>query len=71
MGNVLNEEITATFKKSANPLERKGFGTKISAATTDDDGATEANQATVLGALVLLTVPLSWGTYVPVGEWKP
>lgn len=43
---------------------------KISAATTDDDGETEEDQAKakLLGTLVLLTVPISWGTYVPVGK---
>ena len=66
--NVLKDERIAAFKKEASRVERNGFVTKLSAATTDDDGATEANQATLLGALVLLTVPLSWGTYVPVGE---
>jgi len=40
--------------------------TRISAATTDDDRGNIEDQATLLGTLVLLTVPLSWGTYVPV-----
>ncbi len=57
-----------TFSKSPSRVERNGFATRMCAATTDDDGAKEADQATLLGALVLLTVPLSWGTYVPVGE---
>jgi hypothetical protein len=41
---------------------------KISAATTDDDSGGEEGQEKLLGTLVLLTVPLSWGTYVPVGK---
>ena len=42
--------------------------TKLSAATTDDDSGGEGSQGTLIGTLVLLTVPLSWGTYVPVGK---
>ena len=44
--------------------------TRIAAATTDDDSGKGERRAALLGTLVLLTVPLSWGTYVPVGEWK-
>uniref|UniRef100_A0A7S4ANE6 EamA domain-containing protein n=1 Tax=Pseudo-nitzschia australis TaxID=44445 RepID=A0A7S4ANE6_9STRA len=40
--------------------------TKLSAATTDDENQSEEKKATLLGTLVLLTVPISWGTYVPV-----
>eukprot|EP00535_Pseudo-nitzschia_heimii_P002817 CAMPEP_0197185762 /NCGR_PEP_ID=MMETSP1423-20130617/12639_1 /TAXON_ID=476441 /ORGANISM="Pseudo-nitzschia heimii, Strain UNC1101" /LENGTH=414 /DNA_ID=CAMNT_0042636911 /DNA_START=227 /DNA_END=1471 /DNA_ORIENTATION=- len=52
------------FKKSNGG--RSDFTTKISSTATDDDSATNEDKATLLGTLVLLTVPLSWGTYVPV-----
>ena len=42
--------------------------TKLPAATTDDDSGGEESRGTLIGTLVLLTVPLSWGTYVPVGK---
>jgi len=45
---------------------KNNYVTKISAATTEDDSGKEDDQAKLLGTLVLLTVPLSWGTYVPV-----
>ena len=54
------------FKKSNGG--RSYFTTKISSTATDDDSATNEEKATLLGTLVLLTVPLSWGTYVPVGK---
>lgn len=61
------EERTSDFQK----IRVGKYGSdviKISAATTDDDSETEEGQAKakLLGTLVLLTVPLSWGTYVPV-----
>jgi hypothetical protein len=63
------EERTSNFQKIR--VGKHGSDViKISAATTDDDSETEEGQAKakLLGTLVLLTVPLSWGTYVPVGE---
>eukprot|EP00536_Pseudo-nitzschia_multiseries_P010737 jgi/Psemu1/203994/e_gw1.337.42.1 len=44
----------------------RDHSTKISAATTDDGKRSPEAEATLIGTLVLLTVPLSWGTYVPV-----
>ena len=66
LDNIAKEERLARFEKSS--VGKNRIATEISAVTTDGDGGKEASQATLLGALVLLTVPLSWGTYVPVGE---
>ena len=64
--NISEEERTISFEKIG--IRKNGSVTKLSAATTDDDGGTEEGQGRLIGTLVLLTVPLSWGTYVPVGE---
>ena len=64
LDRVAKEDRIVSFKESR--VGKNSFVT--SAATTDDDGGKESGQATLLGTLVLLTVPLSWGTYVPVGE---
>ena len=54
--------------KNNDPNYNHYHTTKLSAATTDDENQSEEEKATLLGTLVLLTVPISWGTYVPVGE---
>lgn len=61
---VVKEVGKVNFKK--NRIGKTSYVTTLYAATTDDDKGTEEDQATLLGSLVLLTVPLSWGTYVPV-----
>lgn len=64
--NLETKEAFVNFRHVETP--NRIVTTKISAATTDDDSGSIEGQATLLGTLVLLTVPLSWGTYVPVGE---
>ena len=62
--------------KGGNSFEKSGLRynynydtTKLPAATTEDDNEGQQKQGTLIGTLVLLTVPLSWGTYVPVGKY--
>ena len=63
--NTAKKERISNFQQIG--VGKNSHVTKISAATTDDDSGKEAK---LLGTLVLLTVPLSWGTYVPVGECR-
>ena len=61
------EEKTTDSEKIA--CRNSDVVTRISSTTTDSDNGRDIDEARLLGTLVLLTVPLSWGTYVPVGEW--
>ena len=61
------DERNFGLKKVGIKIE-SAFMTTVLSTATDDDTVGETEKATLLGTLVLLTVPLSWGTYVPVGE---
>lgn len=61
---IATEDQMSDFKKIT---VGKGYCvTRIFSTTTDDDSGREIDQATLLGTFILLTVPLTWGTYVPV-----
>jgi len=64
---LLSKSTTRANRYHSNCVHnRRDSSTKISAATTDDENQSQEARATLIGTLVLLTVPLSWGTYVPV-----
>jgi hypothetical protein len=69
--NIAQIERVINIQENSWVGKNNHAATKLSAAATDDESGEEENQATLLGTLILLTVPLSWGTYVPVGESVP